>query len=114
MICQIFRLNRPTCRTAISRKTAARTMMAMNVDQCSGCGGMSVGIWRKREMRSGLLVIGASLLIAGCVQSKPGVNSTTPAHTAGTPGAVPDDLYRARRRRPNSARQSSRSWECSE
>jgi hypothetical protein len=55
MTCQIFRLNRPTYRTAISRKTAARTTTAKYVDQCSGCRGMSVGIWRKREMRSGLL-----------------------------------------------------------
>jgi hypothetical protein len=31
MICQIFRLNLPTWRTAMSRKTAASTMMAMYV-----------------------------------------------------------------------------------
>jgi cytochrome c len=35
-----------------------------------------------------LLVIGASLLIAGCVQSQPGVNNTTPTNTTGTPAQV--------------------------
>lgn len=35
-----------------------------------------------------LLIIGASLLIAGCVQSQPAVNNTTPANTTGTPVQV--------------------------
>jgi hypothetical protein len=33
MTCQIRIVNLPTCRTAISRKTAARMMTAMYVDQ---------------------------------------------------------------------------------
>ena len=37
MICQIRMVNLPTCRTAISRKTAARTMTAIYVDQGWEC-----------------------------------------------------------------------------
>ena len=55
MTCQIRMVNLPTCRTAISRKTAARTMTAMYVDQAWKCRVIGVGIsdwsvrtWRRR------------------------------------------------------------------
>jgi len=37
MTCQIFRLNLPTCRTAMSRKTRASTMTAVYVEDCFPC-----------------------------------------------------------------------------
>jgi hypothetical protein len=44
MICQIRMVNLPTCRTAISRKTAASTMTAMYVDLGYVCRVIGVGI----------------------------------------------------------------------
>jgi len=44
MICQILRLNLPTCRTAMSRKTAASTMIAKYVMNLSYSRMMSIGI----------------------------------------------------------------------
>jgi len=52
MICQIFRLNLPTCLTAMSRKTAASTMMGMYVLDLFYCTVMRIVIpygWQKRS-----------------------------------------------------------------
>jgi len=44
MICQIWISNLPTCRTAMRRKTAARIMMGMYVDQGRKYREIGVGI----------------------------------------------------------------------
>jgi hypothetical protein len=57
MTCQIRMVNLPTCRTAISRKTAARTMTAMYVVQGWKCRVIGVGIseWFIRTARRRML-----------------------------------------------------------
>jgi len=44
MICQILRLNLPTCLTAMSRKTTASTMMGMYVTDLFYCTMMRIVI----------------------------------------------------------------------
>jgi hypothetical protein len=53
MICQIFKVNLPTCLTAIRRKTTTRTITAIYVDECQPYRKMSIRIHPYRVSLNG-------------------------------------------------------------